>query len=270
MTFLAVLSAMLAVWLVVPIASTRRLARLTEADDPAPRRPQRWYVRVGGGVLLLVAGGFLVDGSRGVALTCVVGCVVGTVAAIVRKRSRAAVAAARRASVARGCEVLASLVRIGHIPTAALLEAARDCPELGRAAALTRVGGEPVPVLRDEGRLPGAAGLVAIAHAWEVSVETGAPVVAALEAVTAELRRSRDLAHVVNTELAAPRATGQLLGVLPFAGIGLGLALGGDPIGFLTGSVVGQICLVAGVGLAGVGVLWSEALADRAADSAGV
>ena len=56
----------------------------------------------------------------------------------------------------------------------------------------------------------------------------------------------------------------RLLGGLPLVGLGLGYAVGGDPIGYLTGSAAGLVCLTIGGGLAAVGLVWSDTLADRA------
>ncbi len=270
MTMVAVLCAMVAAAIALPTSERMVLARLAPASHrlhPHHRGRIAVAVAVAAGV---VSGAALIDGTRGIALAIVGGVVSGTFALIARKRVRARRALTRRKEVARASEVLGSLIRIGHVPSAALGVAAQDCPILTRAAAIQRVGGDPVAALVADGETPGADGLVAIAQAWKVSAATGAPIVAALDAVTTQLRAAKDLAHLVHTELAAPRATGQLLAALPFAGVALGLAMGGDPIRFLTGSWLGQACLVSGVILAAVGVLWSEALADRAADSAGI
>ena len=70
---------------------------------------------------------------------------------------------------------------------------------------------------------------------------------------------------MVAGELSAPRATGKVMAVLPACGVGLGYLLGGEPIGWLLGGPLGWGCLLAGVILASLGVLWIEALAGRAA-----
>lgn len=85
-----------------------------------------------------------------------------------------------------------------------------------------------------------------------------------MAAVAASLRADEAVSGVVRAELSAPRATGRLLAALPLAGLGLGYVVGGDPIGFLTGGWIGQICLVGGVGLGCAGLLWTDRLADRA------
>ena len=88
---------------------------------------------------------------------------------------------------------------------------------------------------------------------------------ASLEQVAAALAAEQDLRAVVAGELSAPRATGKVMAVLPGCGVGLGYLLGGEPIGWLLGGPLGWGCLLAGVILASLGVLWIEALARRAA-----
>ena len=72
------------------------------------------------------------------------------------------------------------------------------------------------------------------------------------------------LTQVVNSELAAARATGKVMAVLPGCGIGIGYLLGGDPARWLLAAPMGWTCLLSGVVLACAGVLWIEALARQA------
>lgn len=263
----AALSAALAAMLWVAAGSSSQLRRLRPlgAETRSSGTTHRRWLAAGAVPCGAVAGATLVDGSRGLAVALVVACVIVTAGLVVRRRLARRSELRRMKEVARAGEVLSSLVAIGHVPTAALAHAAMDCNVLAHAAAIQQIGGDPMQALRVAGQQRGNGGLVTVARAWEVSAVTGAPVASALSAVTDQLRATTDLAHVVDAELAAPRATGQLLALLPCAGLGMGLALGGDPLGFLTGSIGGQICLVLGFGLAAAGVLWSEALADRAA-----
>jgi tight adherence protein B len=68
---------------------------------------------------------------------------------------------------------------------------------------------------------------------------------------------------LVAEELAGPRSTAQVLALLPFVGLGLSFALGSNPFDFLVGQALGRVCLLLGVGLACLGVVWSELLARR-------
>jgi tight adherence protein B len=105
---------------------------------------------------------------------------------------------------------------------------------------------------------------VLLAQAWEVGERTGAPLGPALGAVADAVRRDREIDQVVLGELAGPRASGQVLGVLPIVGLAVGVALGGEPIRFFLAGFVGPLCLVLGTGLACAGLLWTEALVLRA------
>jgi tight adherence protein B len=90
----------------------------------------------------------------------------------------------------------------------------------------------------------------------------------ALAAVAEAVRRDRDVEQVVVAELAGPRASGQVLGVLPILGLAAGFALGGEPVRFFLTGVVGPLCLVFGTALACTGVLWTEVLVGRATPGA--
>ena len=200
---------------------------------------------------------------------------VGWLVAGQRRRRRARLAAQECAD---GARILASLLRSGQIPTAALSEAAKECPQFQPAAAASALGADVSSVLRDRSTQPGCEGLGAVAAAWSVSERSGAPVAQVLARVAADLRRrliglfvvgpdgqvlgrGRNVREVVDSELAAARATGQIMAVLPFAAIGLGFAAGTNPVAFLVGGVPGQLLLLAGVLLTAAGVLWIDKLA---------
>jgi tight adherence protein B len=70
--------------------------------------------------------------------------------------------------------------------------------------------------------------------------------------------------RVVNSELAAARATSKVMAALPPCGIAIGYLLGGDPARWLLVRPAGWTCLLTGILLACAGVLWIEALAQRA------
>ena len=182
-----------------------------------------------------------------------------------QRRRRAGLGGAGRVEVARACAALAAQLRIGQVPSEALASAAADSrccgmPAMPRISAATWSGsGAARP------RRPGRAGLLELARAWQVSVQTGAPMSASLEQVAAGLSADQSLRAVVAGELSAPRATGKVMAVLPGCGIGLGYLLGGEPIGWLLGGPLGWGCLLAGAVLACLGVLWIEALARQAA-----
>lgn len=126
------------------------------------------------------------------------------------------------------------------------------------------LGGDVVQVWRQQGCRPGHAGLLELARAWQISTETGAPMSSTLNQVAASLAADQALTQVVNSELAAARATGKVMVVLPGCGIGIGYLLGGDPARWLLAGPAGWACLLVGVVLACAGVLWIEALARQA------
>lgn len=178
--------------------------------------------------------------------------------------SRRRALAARR-QVAQACSVLATQVRIGQPPLVAVRSAAADCPVLRPAVTIVELGGDPAVAWRRQAAMPGHQGLTELARAWQLATRTGADMADALDKVADSLFEDEAVGLVVASEAAGPRASGKIMAVLPLAGIGLGYAIGGDPVRFLTGSPYGWGCLVLGTGLACLGVLWMERVADRAA-----
>jgi tight adherence protein B len=200
-------------------------------------------------------------GPRWAAVTLSAVVVVGTAIrlAVLEGASRAALRAAE--ATAQACNVLASQVRIGRVATQALHVAAQDCPLLGEADSVQRLGGDVAAVWRAAASRPGHRGLLRLARAWHLSAVTGAPLAPALDRVAEALRADLEVRAVVAAELATSRATGRLMAVLPFCGLGLGFLIGGDPLQFLLSAPYGWACLVLGVSLASVGVLWIDRLA---------
>lgn len=264
MTLVAAVAALLGVALVVPPPGRRLIeARLSAR---VPRRGTRVADVVFAGLLVAAAGGVAWSGwgLQMAAPVTSVALILVTAVSSIRRAWAARVAGRRADEVARACDLVGSLVSVGHIPEAALLLAAEDCPVLGPVAAAHRVGADIGMALRVAGASAGGAGLVRLARAWEVGHRTGAPLGPALETVATSVRRDREVDQVVAAELAGPRASGQVLAVLPIVGLGAGIALGGDPLEFFLTGVAGPLCLVGGVGLACAGVIWTDALVGRA------
>jgi tight adherence protein B len=159
---------------------------------------------------------------------------------------------------------LASYLRVGQVPSAALAIAAADCDVLRGGHRAHTLGGDVVSVWRQQARRSGYRGLLDLARAWQVSVETGAPMSSMLDQVATNLSADQSLMGVVNSELAAARATSKVMAALPPCGIGIGYLLGGDPARWLLAGPAGWACLLSGVALACAGLLWIEALARRA------
>lgn len=104
-----------------------------------------------------------------------------------------------------------------------------------------------------------------LAACLEVCEASGAPVAAVLARLATRLESEDDGAAMRETALAGPRATVRLLTWLPFVGLGLGMAMGVDPLGVLLGSPLGWACLVSGLALVVAGRAWSTHLISVAA-----
>jgi tight adherence protein B len=212
---------------------------------------------------MIIAGGYFGKGAGAVVASAAL-LIAGTAAHLFGQYRRRRSAHRARADVAQACAVLASYLRVGQVPSAALAIAAADCEVLSTGHQAHTLGGDVVHVWRQQARLPGHGGLRELARAWQVSVETGAPMSSTLDHVAASLSADQELTQVINSELAAARATSKVMAALPPCGIGIGYLLGGDPAGWLLDGPAGWACLLAGTLLACAGVLWIEALARRA------
>lgn len=260
MTALALLLAAGAAWLAV--TPRRSVPAGPPEDPPSGRSGDR--VRLGVvAVLAWPAGVFVLAGPAAGVLCSAATVIAATGARVVVQRRRLTAARRRAAGISRACAVLSAEMELGKIPSTALRVAAEDCPELASAAAASTIGADVVEVWKSQGSKPGGAGLQILARAWQVAVNTGAPLGPSLETVAVALRADEEVDRLVAGELAAPRLTGLLLGLLPLGGVGLGYLIGGDPIGFLTGTPWGWACLLAGCLLACAGVLWTEHLGGQ-------
>jgi tight adherence protein B len=257
----AIVAALLLAW---PADPWRRLRR------KAPVQPARARLRLVPlmvvGVAVAVAVGWAVDSDRGAVLSLAFGAAVAVGVWTMTHARRARRRDQVRDQVARGCSELAALLRAGHSPGRSLQLVADGVPVFAEPAAHAAVGGDLIDALQRVAEQPGCHGLAGLAGAWRIAQRTGASMTAFLDAVATDLAAERDLRRTVDTELAAPRLTGRLLGLLPLVGLGLGYVVGGDPVGYLIGSPPGLACLGVGVGLAVAGLVWTERLADRAGE----
>jgi tight adherence protein B len=279
-TFFCLAGAALAAWLAVGRPTEERLAtRLHPASgemkDPPLRAARRRHHRrswtyVAMLIILLtliIAAGHLAN-ARGAVLACAAIAAGATVARLITQHRRRRSAVRARADVAQACTVLASYLRVGQVPPAALAIAAADCQVLREGDQARTLGGDVVEVWRQQSRRAGHSGLLELARAWQVSIETGAPMSATLDQVAASLAADQALTRVIDSELATARATSKLMAALPACGVGIGYLLGGDPGRWLLSGPSGWACLLVGVLLACAGVLWIEALARQASGEA--
>jgi tight adherence protein B len=185
----------------------------------------------------------------------------------------------RRARERRGdavialCGALAGEVRAGRQPGEALLPAARDSGGFGDAQAAVlaaaRFGGDVPNALAAAARQPGAEGLRGLAACWRVAVDQGAGLAAGLDRLEAALRAERDQRADLRAQLAGARATAVMLAGLPAVGLGLGAALGADPLHILLHTSSGLGCLAAGGVLEGLGLWWALRIVRGAEEVAG-
>jgi tight adherence protein B len=278
-TFFCLACAALAAWLAIGRPPEQRLStRLDPASgekEAALRTAQRRHRRRSWSyvamliilVTLIIATGYLAN-ARGAVLACAAFAAGATVARLITQHRRRRSALRARADVAQACTVLASYLRVGQVPSAALAIAAADCQVLREGHQAGTLGGDVVEVWRQQSRRAGHSGLLELARAWQVSVETGAPMSATLDQVAASLAADQALTRVIDSELATARATSKVMAALPACGVGIGYLLGGDPGRWLLAGPSGWACLVVGVLLACAGVLWIEALARQASGEA--
>ncbi len=181
--------------------------------------------------------------------------VAGWSRAQVRRRTRAAGRLVPEIAFAISAEL-----RAGSAPVNALQRAIESL-EPGLVGQLSAAGAGELSqsdVLRRLAGEHAAPGLGRIAAVWEMSQQGGVAVAAVMErlgeALDAELAAQEQLDAV----LAGPRATALLLAALPLLGIGLGQAVGADPLRLLVYRPLGWgLCAAAGI-LDFVGVLWTR------------
>jgi tight adherence protein B len=104
----------------------------------------------------------------------------------------------------------------------------------------------------------------AVAAAWFVASESGAPLASSLREIADTLRQLGQLHRDIDAALAGPRATARFVGFMPLIGLLFGALLGFDTIGVLFGTPVGLGCLVAGTLLSIAAARWTSRLVARA------
>lgn len=104
----------------------------------------------------------------------------------------------------------------------------------------------------------------ALAAAWSVAAESGAPMRLCLTDIAESLRRLGGVERDIAAALAGPAATARLVMVLPVVAVIGGSLMGLDSLGALLGTPAGLICLLLGLLLTGAGRWWSSRLLRRA------
>ena len=159
---------------------------------------------------------------------------------------------------------LAVLLGAGVAPGAAWRHAGHGLGEAGARALVVAAAEQSTlaDAIARAGR--GASGWLALAAAWAVASESGAPLAGALRAFAELLRGFADAERQARVALAGPRATARLVVVMPLVGLAFGAALGQDTIGVLVGTPIGWGCLALGGGLLLAALGWNRHLLGRA------
>ncbi|MET9928584.1 MULTISPECIES: type II secretion system F family protein [unclassified Streptomyces] len=279
----AALCAGAAVWLVAMREPGARRARVLFVDGPAdpwrswPRllktreliveRREWWCVPVA--VLLAVLGASVLPLIAGAAA-------VPLVRRWVRGRARRRQRERAADSVAALCAAVVGELRAGQEPGQALLAGLRERAAdgepkvrggpggeawLGEAEAAVlaaaRFGGDVPGALRQAADGPGLEGLSGMAACWQVAVDGGAGLVAGLDRLETALRADRRRREELRAQLAGAWSTVVVLALLPVAGLGLGAALGADPLRVLLHTPGGLLCLAVGGLLEAAGLFWA-------------
>ncbi|ROR89340.1 type II secretion system F family protein [Nocardioides aurantiacus] len=189
--------------------------------------------------------------------------VAGATVRSVRRGRRRADADRRRGEVLEVCEAMAADLAAGQPPVRALERAADEWPELAPVAVAARVDADVPGALRAVGLLAGAGELRGVAAAWQVAHETGSGLAPAIAQAASAARGRRRTSRLVAAELAGARATARTLAALPALVALMAIGIGTDPVGFLTGTTGGLVCLTLGLGLSWLGLAWLERIGDR-------
>jgi tight adherence protein B len=112
------------------------------------------------------------------------------------------------------------------------------------------------------GASPGGGRIAMLtASVWRLAERTGAPAADLVERIEADARAADRAAASAAAQAAGAQATALLLAGLPVGGIGLGVAIGADPVRVLLRTPIGAACAIVAVLLQAAGLLWAERLA---------
>jgi tight adherence protein B len=167
-------------------------------------------------------------------------------------------------AVAAAVQRLAVLLSAGVSPASAwgyLAEGApmvREVAARGGAVTDAIIAALPVVPPRE------APAWRALAAAWQVATEAGAPLADALIDLSSCLRDLAQTTREVEVALASPVSTARMVMVLPFVGLLFGAALGFDTLGTLFTTIPGGGCLLLGLLLVLVARGWNRRLVRSA------
>lgn len=150
-----------------------------------------------------------------------------------------------------------ALLTSGTVSAPALRD---DLQLLARQAA---AGAELAPLWAGLEARHGVPALGEVARAWALSEQVGCAIGDALAAATAMMREQLDLQRRIAAATAGPRATMQLLTVLPMLGVGIAMIIGVPPWRLYAGPL-GLGVLVLGSGFVVAGRLMTRRMIRRA------
>jgi tight adherence protein B len=259
---------LLLVWLQMPAPASGsgwlpESAAISGRPPVLRSRPAVWMTTAMSAVIVVVV-------ARGGVVSVVVGLGVVTMVFAVRflmvqalmKRVRLQ----RQRAVIEFCDALCVELQAGLPVVRALAHASEAWPEWRPIASAAALGADIAAVLRSAADDPGAAGLRAIAAAWEVAGEAGAGLAGVLANISRGLRNDEEARAELSAALGPTRATAKLLAVLPLFGLAMGTTMGAEPVGFILDTAAGRVCLVGGVLLVVAGLAWVERLARSIED----
>lgn len=265
--WLAAAVAAAAVLLSLPRQASSRLTAFRDPDSrpsaAVPPRLSRTTVLAG----VVLASGLAVAGAP-IGLALGVGVVPSGLQWLRSKRVAAKQRTDRESAVVEVTFALAAELRAGRTTQEALASAAESAGPLrhvlAAAAASVAVGGSAATELEAGADLPGAERLRAVAATWRVTESAGGRVALVLERLGEAMDHDLALRGELQAAVAAPQATMKLLAGLPLVGIGIGQAVGADPLHILFYEPLGW-ALLAGAGLFDTaGILISRRITRRA------
>ncbi len=217
--------------------------------DAASRRPWR---TVASGASLVCALAVAAGGPVAGVVAAVYAVLVGR-ALVRRANSRQAVAA--RVNALDELAAIAADLRAG-LPVPSPLASGLLSAALPASSRLDARVPLPAPIA-SAGRLGELASSV-----WRLAEQTGAAAADLVERIEADGRAADRAAASAAAQAAGAQATALLLAALPLGGIGLGLAIGANPIHVLLHTPLGAACAITAVLLQAGGLLWADRLAS--------
>jgi tight adherence protein B len=238
---------------------TAGAAAMTTANTGAVAKPSRNQIITA----LAVITAFFALGFRSVMPLFVVPSVALVFAFRRSRQRRWAEHDAQREAITGLCTALRAELEAGLQPRAAFISAVWSYPELrDLAERVNRPESElDLPALLIEhARQPGRRALRSLAACWYAADRHGFALSDAVTGIEEGLRAESARLRSTEVELAGIRATILLLAALPLFGFAMGVALGANPLNTLLHNTLGQLSLVAGVGLELIGLLWTDRL----------